>query len=322
MKPRATSARDCVLPRNELVERLQIERQGKTLVFTNGCFDLLHAGHVRALEAARRLGDILVVGINADESVRRLKGNARPIIPETQRAELVAALKPVDYVVLFPENTPTETIRLLRPDVHVKSGDYRVDDMPETPIVRAGGGRVVIVPLIQDRGADSRLSRRQPAARGLIDFRKRQRMDNAKKTICFDLDGVLCSLTDGHYENAVPDGEAIGLVNRLHDRGCRIIIYTARFMGRNNQNVLTAYKEGYDFTRRQLQQWGVKFDDLILGKPSFDALIDDRAVFFEPDWRKIEAACCSPVSGPQKTIRRLSDASSTNRPREASSTTP
>ena len=85
MEPRETSARDCVLPRNELIGRLQIERRGKILVFTNGCYDLLHAGHVRALEAARRLGDILVVGINADASVRRLKGNARPIIPEMQR---------------------------------------------------------------------------------------------------------------------------------------------------------------------------------------------------------------------------------------------
>jgi len=148
MKPHMTSARDCVLPRNELVGRLQIERQGKTLVFTNGCFDLLHAGHARALEAARRLGDILVVGINADASVRRLKGNTRPIIPEIQRAELVAALKPVDYVVVFSESTPIETICLLRPDVHVKSGDYCVEEMPETPYVRAAGGRVEIVPMV------------------------------------------------------------------------------------------------------------------------------------------------------------------------------
>ena len=85
MEPRATSARDCVLPRNELVERLQIERQGKTLVFTNGCFDLLHAGHVRALEAASRLGDILVVGVNADASVRRLKGPPARSFPKCRR---------------------------------------------------------------------------------------------------------------------------------------------------------------------------------------------------------------------------------------------
>ncbi len=144
----ATSARACVLPRNELVERLDGERRGKTLVFTNGCFDLLHAGHVRALEAARRLGDILVVGVNSDSSVRRLKGDSRPIVPEMQRTELIAALKPVDYAVIFPESTPIETIKLLRPDIHVKSGDYRPEDMPETPYVRAAGGRVEIVPVV------------------------------------------------------------------------------------------------------------------------------------------------------------------------------
>jgi rfaE bifunctional protein nucleotidyltransferase chain/domain len=148
MSAKATSARDRVLPRDELVSRLKTERRGKTLVFTNGCFDLLHAGHVRAIEAARRLGDILVVGVNADASVRRLKGNTRPIIPEMQRAELIAALKPVDYVVIFSETTSIETIRLLRPDVHVKSGDYCVEEMPETPFVRAAGGRVEIVPMV------------------------------------------------------------------------------------------------------------------------------------------------------------------------------
>jgi hypothetical protein len=146
-------------------------------------------------------------------------------------------------------------------------------------------------------------------------------MNDVRKTICFDLDGVLCSLAEGRYENAVPNCEAIGLVNRLHDRGCRIIIYTARFMGRNDQNVLAAYKEGYDFTRRQLQQWGVKYDDLILGKPSFDVLIDDRAVFFESDWQKIEAACCLPAGTPEERFTCKSGAASRTRPRHTSSTT-
>ena len=149
MNLQTAAARDCVLPRDELANRLAFERRGKTVVFTNGCFDLVHAGHVRALEAARQFGDILVVGVNSDSSVRRLKGDSRPIVPETQRAELVAALKPVDYVVIFSEVLPIETIRLLRPDVHVKSGDYRAEDMPETPCVLAAGGRVEIVPLLE-----------------------------------------------------------------------------------------------------------------------------------------------------------------------------
>jgi hypothetical protein len=119
-------------------------------------------------------------------------------------------------------------------------------------------------------------------------FRKSQGI-NDMKNICFDLDGVLCSLTNGQYENAVPDPEAVQLANRLYDRGFHIIIYTARFMGRNNQNAVAAYEQGYELTRRQLQQWGVKYHDLFLGKPAFDLLIDDRAVFFQQDWRKIEA---------------------------------
>jgi len=137
-----------VLPRERLAERLESERRGKTVVFTNGCFDLIHVGHVRALEAARSLGDMLIVGVNSDASVRRLKGDTRPIIPERERAELIAALKPVDYVVIFNESTSIETIRLLRPDVHVKGGDYRPEDLPETPHVLACGGRVAIAPFV------------------------------------------------------------------------------------------------------------------------------------------------------------------------------
>ena len=117
-------------------------------------------------------------------------------------------------------------------------------------------------------------------SQGIIDVKK----------ICFDLDGVLCSQTDGQYENAVANPEAVQLVNRLHERGFHIIIYTARFMGRNNQDLIAAYKQGYELTRSQLRRWGVKYHELFLGKPAFDLLVDDRAVFYQADWRKIEAA--------------------------------
>ncbi|HEY3266496.1 MAG TPA: D-glycero-beta-D-manno-heptose 1-phosphate adenylyltransferase [Armatimonadota bacterium] len=142
------TAAERVLPREELARRLTAERAGRTVVFTNGCFDILHVGHIRALEAARALGDILVVGVNSDDSVRRLKGDARPIVPEAERAEMLAALKPVDFTVIFHEDTPVETIAALKPDVHVKSGDYNADSLPETPIVRSYGGRVEIVPFV------------------------------------------------------------------------------------------------------------------------------------------------------------------------------
>lgn len=137
-----------VLARDDLARLLQDDYPGRTIVFTNGCFDILHGGHVQALEAAAVLGDVLVVGINADASVRRLKGERRPIVPERQRAEMVAALRAVDYVTIFEEDTPVETILALRPDVHVKSGDYRVEDLPEAPVVESVGGRIVIVPFV------------------------------------------------------------------------------------------------------------------------------------------------------------------------------
>jgi rfaE bifunctional protein nucleotidyltransferase chain/domain len=142
----------------KVVERAQLPELGRTLraegqriVFTNGCFDLLHVGHLRYLQQARAQGDLLVVGLNSDLGVRRLKGPTRPIVPEDERAELLAGLACVDYVTLFDEPLPNETIRALRPDIHVKGGDYRVEDLPEAAIVREGGGEVVIMPLVEGR---------------------------------------------------------------------------------------------------------------------------------------------------------------------------
>ncbi len=129
----------------------QLERErlaGRTIVFTNGVFDLLHAGHVQFLRRARELGDLLVVGVNSDRSARRLKGERRPINGERDRLALVAALDAVDHAVLFDEDTPGETIRTLRPHIHVKGGDYAGEALPEAEAVREVGGRVVILPLV------------------------------------------------------------------------------------------------------------------------------------------------------------------------------
>ncbi len=137
-----------IMERGHLAKVVEdLKKEGKVVVFTNGCFDLLHVGHIRYLRAARELGDVLVVGLNTDDSVRRLKGEGRPLISEMQRAELLAAMEAVDYVVLFHEDTPHELISLLRPDIFVKGGDYRVEELPEAPLVRSYGGEVVITPL-------------------------------------------------------------------------------------------------------------------------------------------------------------------------------
>ncbi len=135
-------------------------RRGRRLVFTNGVFDLLHAGHVRCLAQARALGDLLVVGVNSDASVRALgKGPNRPIHAEDDRVEVLEALRFVDGAVLFDESTPLVLIEALKPEVHVKGGDYSEEDLPESPLVRSYGGEVVIIPLLEGRSTTETLRR-------------------------------------------------------------------------------------------------------------------------------------------------------------------
>ncbi|MEN6357638.1 MAG: L-threonylcarbamoyladenylate synthase [Armatimonadota bacterium] len=124
----------------------QAKSEGKKVVFTNGCFDILHIGHVRYLQDARALGNILVVGVNADETVRKLKGDGRPVVPQSERVEVLAALECVDYVTVFDEDTPIELIAAIKPDIHVKGGDYRPEDLPETEVMRKIGGLVRVIP--------------------------------------------------------------------------------------------------------------------------------------------------------------------------------
>ncbi len=134
-----------------LTIRQQLREQEKILVFTNGVFDILHRGHVEYLERARTLGDALVVGVNTDASVRRLKGPERPIVPQEDRAFLVSMLKPVDWVILFDEDTPENLIRAILPDVLVKGADYRLEEIVGHDIVLAHGGRVERIPLTPGR---------------------------------------------------------------------------------------------------------------------------------------------------------------------------
>ncbi len=125
----------------------EVRRMGRRIVFTNGVFDLLHPGHVRYLEQARALGDLLIVGLNADGSVRRSRGPGRPITPQDERAEVLAALASVDAVVVFPEDTPADIIRRIEPDTLVKGADWPADQIIGRDIVEARGGRVVVVPV-------------------------------------------------------------------------------------------------------------------------------------------------------------------------------
>ena len=143
-RPRPTPARNRILGRRELKAVVaRWRRAGKRVVFTSGCYDLLHVGHVRSFEAARALGDALVVGVNRDQRVRELKGPGRPVVPERQRAELIAALACVDAVALFAEDSASPLIRAIRPDVVCKGGEYRGARIPEQVAIEDVGGRFV-----------------------------------------------------------------------------------------------------------------------------------------------------------------------------------
>lgn len=132
-----------------------LKAAGKTTVFTNGCFDILHAGHVRYLAGARALGDCLIVGLNSDQSVRILKGPTRPINSQDDRAEVLAALAAVDYIVIFEEATAENLVADIKPDIYAKGGDYTVEKLPESQIAAAYGGRTVLVPEVPGRSSSN-----------------------------------------------------------------------------------------------------------------------------------------------------------------------
>ena len=156
-----------VLFRDQLLSILAGERaQGKRIVFTNGCFDLMHVGHTRYLQAAKALGDVLVVGVNSDASVRTLnKASDRPIVPEAQRAEVLAALGCVDFVVIFDESDPLQLITAVQPDILVKGGDWTMDRIVGREIVEARGGVVKTIPLVPGLSTTGLLQRIRSTAK-------------------------------------------------------------------------------------------------------------------------------------------------------------
>ncbi|OGD19782.1 MAG: hypothetical protein A2W03_17415 [Candidatus Aminicenantes bacterium RBG_16_63_16] len=139
--------------------RKKLREDGRTVVFTNGCFDLIHAGHIRLFHEARKLGDVLIVALNSDASIRRLKGRSRPIYPLKERQEILAAVEAIDFVTSFSEDTPRRIIAQLLPDVLVKGGDWEPDQVVGREEVEAAGGRVVIVPYLEGRSTSSIIRR-------------------------------------------------------------------------------------------------------------------------------------------------------------------
>ena len=149
-----------ILDEAQLVDALERERaSGKRVAFANGCFDVLHVGHIRYLQDAARVADVLVVGVNGDESVRVLKGEGRPVMPENERAEIISAIRGVSYVTIFRESSPSRLLQTLKPDFQCKGTDYTADSVPEAEIVKAYGGRVVIVGDPKDHSTTELLAR-------------------------------------------------------------------------------------------------------------------------------------------------------------------
>ena len=143
-----------------LIDRMKISEivtslkaKGKRIVFTNGCFDILHVGHVRYLKEAKALGDILILGLNSDSSVKSLKGSNRPINNESDRAEVLSALKAIDYVVIFDEKTAENIVGEVKPDIYAKGGDYSIDTLPEAKIVAEHGGKTVLLQLVDGKSS-------------------------------------------------------------------------------------------------------------------------------------------------------------------------
>ena len=149
-----------IFEREELRKRIEADRaSGARIVFANGCFDVLHVGHVRYLAGARALGHVLVVGINSDQQVANLKGPGRPVLPAAERAEIVASLESVTYVTIFDEPTVEQLLLMLKPDVHAKGTDYTEETVPERAVVRSYGGRVAIVGDPKDHSTSEILTR-------------------------------------------------------------------------------------------------------------------------------------------------------------------
>ena len=141
---------DKIYTREKLKEKIDhLRREGKKIIFTNGCFDILHVGHTRYLKEAKQMGDVLVLALNSDESVRALKGEKRPLVPEGERADLVASLESVDFVTIFDELTPLTLIEYLKPDILVKGGDWAEDQVVGRESAKKWGGKVVIIPEIK-----------------------------------------------------------------------------------------------------------------------------------------------------------------------------
>tara|TARA_R110002110_G_scaffold414950_1_gene646694 strand:- start:1398 stop:2111 length:714 start_codon:yes stop_codon:yes gene_type:complete len=233
-------------------------------VFTNGCFDILHRGHFELLKYCRSLGTNVIVGLNSDESVKKLKGESRPYFSQEDRKFALETCKFVDHISIFDEETPYNLIKKLRPDIIVKGGDYKPEDVVGNDLAE-----VRIFNFVEGYSTSSVLEKKRDQYQSYV----------------FDIDGTICTLTDGNYEKAEPFMDRIAINNKLYEEGKEIIYHTARGMGRFKNDGTKAWPEFFTFTVKQLQSWGVKFHKVSLGKPSGNIYVDDKGVRDEDFYR-------------------------------------
>jgi len=226
-----------------------------TTVFTNGCFDILHRGHIELLKYCKSLGTIVIVGLNSDTSVKKNKGPSRPYFSEEDRKLTLEACRYIDHVMIFEEETPYNLIKKLKPDIIVKGGDYIKEEVVGNDVAE-----VKIFNFIEGYSTTSIIEKKKDEIQNYV----------------FDIDGTICTLTNGEYEKAEPLLDRIAINNKLFDEGKQIIYHTARGMGRFKNNRTLAEDKFWSFTHKQLKSWGVKFHGLWLGKPAADIYVDDK----------------------------------------------
>jgi len=228
-------------------------------IFVNGCFDILHVGHIELFKYAKSLGDHLTVAIDSDNRVKSMKGICRPINSQLDRKTILEAIGVINEVIIFDTHNELKYIvEKLAPDIMVVGSDWKGKKIIGDEYAKC----IEYFTRIPNHSTTSMVNK----------------IFNKKNKYVIDIDGTICSITDGKYVLAEPIKERIEKINLLYSEGNTIILYTARGMNTFKGNITKVYEEYYNFTVKQLNTWGVKYNILILGKPSGDVYIDDKGI--------------------------------------------
>jgi 3-deoxy-manno-octulosonate cytidylyltransferase (CMP-KDO synthetase) len=268
------------------VRAQELRSAGQRVVFTNGCFDVLHAGHVELLQAARAMGEFLIVGINSDKSVRRLKGESRPVNSQEARAFVLSGLSCVDAVCIFDEDTPIETIQAIKPSTHVKGGDYKPDDLPEAQTVREGGGEIQIVPLKAGFSTTATLRKlQQQPTRGIVAIPARYgstrfpgkplALLNGKPVIEHVANKVLQSKAERPILVATDDERIASAITNAFDENDVAIVMTSPGCHTGTDRLAEAVQKQFsEYSDERLIVINVQGDEPFINPQHIDALLD------------------------------------------------